>query len=175
MTAVFVGVGSNVEPERHLAHALDALRRAFPGLIVSSCYRNKAVGFDGEDFFNLAAGFDTALTLDEVLTGLHRIEAECGRGRNAAKWAPRSMDLDVLLFGDLVCQTPSLTLPRPDLLKRAYMLGPLAEIAPDAVHPTEHRTIGILWASFDQAAHPLERVALPSRQRTPVRRQKLKC
>jgi 2-amino-4-hydroxy-6-hydroxymethyldihydropteridine diphosphokinase len=165
MTAVYVAAGSNVEPESNLARALDALRRSFPGLAVSSCYRNKAFGFEGEDFLNLVTGFETELTLDEVLSILRRIEADCGRSRDAPKWAPRSMDLDVLLFDDLVCSTPSLTLPRPDLLRRAYMLGPLAELAPELVHPTAHRTIGTLWSQFDQEAHPLERVELGQRRR----------
>ena len=68
------------------------------------------------------------------------------------------MDLDVLLYGDLVCQQPHLKLPRPDLLKRAYMLGPLAELAPDLLHPTERQTIGELWQRFDRAAHPMVQV-----------------
>jgi 2-amino-4-hydroxy-6-hydroxymethyldihydropteridine diphosphokinase len=169
MTAVFVGVGSSIEPQRNLTHALDALRRTFPGLVVSSCYQNKAVGFEGDDFLNLAVGFETELTLDEVLAQLYRIEAECGRSRDAPKWAPRSMDLDVLLFGDCVCESPSVVLPRPDLLKRAYMLGPLAQIAPETMHPTAHRTIGVLWSSFDQAAHPMQRVMLSSRRRATAR------
>jgi 2-amino-4-hydroxy-6-hydroxymethyldihydropteridine diphosphokinase len=89
---------------------------------------------------------------------LHALETLCGRPREALRWAPRSMDLDVLLYGDLVCHEPHLKLPRPDLLKRAYMLGPMAELAPDLVHPTERRTIGELWRSFDRAAHPMVKV-----------------
>ncbi|MGH8305602.1 MAG: 2-amino-4-hydroxy-6-hydroxymethyldihydropteridine diphosphokinase, partial [Steroidobacteraceae bacterium] len=81
-----------------------------------------------------------------------------GRGRAAPRWAPRSMDLDVLLYGELVCDEPGLKLPRPDLLRRAYMLGPLAELAPQVRHPTAHLTIGELWQRFDRDAHPLERV-----------------
>jgi len=71
------------------------------------------------------------------------------------------MDLDVLLYGDLVCDEPTVKVPRPDLLKRAYMLGPLAQLAPQLLHPTEHTTIGELWQRFDRAAHPLEAVAPP--------------
>ena len=165
MSRVYVAAGSNVDPEVNLSRALDALRRIFPRLTVSSCYRNRAVGFEGDDFLNLVVGFDTERGVDEVIAELHAVEAECGRSRDAPKWAPRPMDLDILLFDDLVCDTPSLHLPRPDLLKRAYMLGPLAEIAPDEIHPTAHRSIGMLWSGFDQAAHPLQRVTLPVRQR----------
>ncbi len=131
------------------------LARQFPGVRCSPWYRNRAVGFEGEDFINFVAGFATERPVAEVLRVLHAIEALCGRPRAAPRWAPRSMDLDVLLYGDLVCQEPHLKLPRPDLLKRAYMLGPLADLAPDLVHPTERRTIGELWQRFDRAAHPL--------------------
>jgi 2-amino-4-hydroxy-6-hydroxymethyldihydropteridine diphosphokinase len=155
---VYVAAGSNVRAEENLARAVAELAREFPGARFSPWYRNRAVGFTGDDFINLVAGFDTALPLAEVVTRLQAIEALCGRGRDAPRWAPRSMDLDVLLYGDLVCDEPHLKVPRPDLLKRAYMLGPLAALAPEAVHPTAHASIGELWRDFDQAAHPLERL-----------------
>lgn len=162
MPAVYVAAGSNVEPERHMRAALTELERAFPGVRFSSWYRNRAAGFSGDDFINLVAGFDTTLPVHGVLAQLHAIEARCGRPRAAPRWAPRSIDLDVLLYGDLVCEEPGLKLPRPDLLKRAYMLGPLAELAPEVRHPTAGLTIGELWRGFDQAEHPLERLtALP--------------
>jgi 2-amino-4-hydroxy-6-hydroxymethyldihydropteridine diphosphokinase len=153
---VYVAAGSNIAPERNLAQAVAELAHEFPGARLSPWYRNRAVGFEGDDFINLVAGFHTELPVRQVLARLQAIEARCGRGRAAPRWAPRSMDLDVLLYGDLVCDEPGLTLPRPDLLKRAYMLGPLAMLAPQVVHPTVHLTIAELWRRFDQAAHPLE-------------------
>lgn len=159
MPEVYVAAGSNVEPERNLRQAVAALEREFPGARFSSWYRNRAVGFEGDDFINLVAGFATALPVHAVLERLHAIEARCGRARDAPRWAPRSMDLDVLLYGDLVCEEPGLRLPRPDLVKRAYMLGPLAELAPRVRHPTAALTIGELWRLFDREAHPLERLA----------------
>ena len=162
MPAVYVAAGSNVEPERHLALAASELRRQFPDVRYSPWYRNRAVGFEGEDFINLVAAFDTGRPVHEVLETLHAIETLCGRARAAPRWAPRAMDLDVLLYGSLVCDEPALKLPRPDLLKRAYMLGPLAELAPEVVHPTAHLTIGELWRGFDQTAHPLLRVPAPA-------------
>jgi 2-amino-4-hydroxy-6-hydroxymethyldihydropteridine diphosphokinase len=75
------------------------------------------------------------------------------------------MDLDMLLYGDLVRDEPKLKLPRPDLLKRPFMLGPLADLAPDLVHPTLQLTIGELWAKFDRAAHPLIAVESPTNLR----------
>jgi 2-amino-4-hydroxy-6-hydroxymethyldihydropteridine diphosphokinase len=158
MPEVYVAAGSNIEPERRLAQAVRELERQFPGVRFSPWYRNRAVGFEGDDFINLVAGFATELEIAAVLARLQAIEALCGRPRGAPRWAPRSMDLDVLLYGDLICHEPHLKLPRPDLLKRAYMLGPLAALAPEVVHPTVGETIGELWRRFDRDAHPLVQV-----------------
>ena len=134
----------------HLPRALDHLERHFAPLRVSSAYANAAVGFDGDDFVNLVVGFETSLPVQEVIERLHEAEAACGRTRDAPRWGPRSMDLDILLFGDTVRAEPGLTLPRPDLLRRPYMLGPAAEIAPDLVHPTEHRKLAELWRDMQR-------------------------
>lgn len=152
MREVLVAAGSNVDPVRHLARAVRALSARFPGVRLSRAYRNKAVGFEGEDFVNLVVAFDTDLPPREVLGILHGIEAECGRAREAPKWAPRTMDLDLLLFGELQLDEPGLRMPRPDLLKRPYMLGPAAEVAPGAMHPVEQKTLAQLWARFEREA-----------------------
>lgn len=158
MPHVYVAAGSNIDPERHLARAAAELDRAFGPIEVSPWYRNAAVGFEGEDFINFVVGFETEDALPEVIARLREIEARCGRPRDAPKWAPRAMDLDILLYGGRVCSEPGLVLPRPDLVKRPYMLGPLADIAPGLLHPTAGATIGELWERFDRAAHPLVRV-----------------
>lgn len=161
MAQVYVAAGSNVDPVTNLALASRELRRLFPDVRFSSWYRNRAVGFEGADFINLVAGFTSALPVHGVVGQLQAIETLCGRPRGAPRWAPRTMDLDVLLYGQLVCDEPRLKLPRPDLLKRAYMLGPMAELAPEIVHPTAGRTMAELWQAFDQAAHPLHRMPAP--------------
>ena len=155
MPDVYVAAGSNVEAEKHLALAARELARTFPGTRFSPWYRNRAVGFEGTDFINFVAGFSTERPLEAVIARLQAIEGQCGRTREAPRWAPRTMDLDILLYGDRVADTPVLCLPRPDLLKRAYMLGPLADLAPALVHPTALLTIEELWRRFDRAAHPL--------------------
>ena len=162
MTPVLVAAGSNVEPIEHLRRALDALERDFAPLQVSGAYANPAVGFEGDDFVNLVVRFETDLPLHEVIARLHRTESACGRPRDAPKWAPRSMDLDILLFGDEVRAEPGLTVPRPDLLRRPYMLGPAAEVAPGTVHPTERRTLAELWRAMRRRgpAHALRPVDL---------------
>ena len=161
MPRVFVAAGSNVEPERNLALATRELQRSFPDIRLSPWYRNKAVGFEGADFINYVAGFTTELPVHAVVERLRAIEEQCGRPRGAPKYEPRSMDLDILLYGDLICEEPALKLPRPDLVRRPFMLGPMADVAPEVVHPTLHVTVGELWRSFDQAAHPMVRVPPP--------------
>jgi 2-amino-4-hydroxy-6-hydroxymethyldihydropteridine diphosphokinase len=165
MTPVYVAAGSNIEPEKNLARACEEIAHTWPDAVFSAAYTNKAVGFDGPDFINLVVGFHTAHPLDFVIARLRSIETHCGRPRYAPKWASRTMDLDVLLFGDLVEKTTEYTLPRPDLLKRPYMLGPMAQIAPHVKHPTVGRTIGELWAEFDRDGHAMSAVPieLPAR------------
>ncbi|MEJ1966401.1 MAG: 2-amino-4-hydroxy-6-hydroxymethyldihydropteridine diphosphokinase [Gammaproteobacteria bacterium] len=153
MPRVYVAAGSNVDPERNLAKAGAALAREFPDIELSPWYRNKAVGFEGDDFINFVFGFSTELPVHEVVAKLRAVETLCGRPPGAPKWAPRSMDLDILLYGDMVLEEPGLKLPRPDLLKRPFMLGPLADIAPDLRHPTENPHIRELWQRFDRASH----------------------
>ncbi len=152
---VFVAAGSNVEPQANLTRAVTELARLFRELQVSPWYRNPAVGFQGEDFINFVFGFRTERGVHELLAQLREVETLCGRPRNAPKWAARAMDLDLLLYDELVLDDPALTLPRPDLLVRPYMLGPLADIAPDLRHPTQGRTIAELWAGFDRHAHAM--------------------
>jgi 2-amino-4-hydroxy-6-hydroxymethyldihydropteridine diphosphokinase len=156
----YISGGSNVEPERNLLRAGRELKRSFPGARFSRCFRNAAVGFDGPDFINFAAELPVAGDAESLRAELQRIEALCGREPGAPRWAPRSMDLDVLLFGEQVLSMPGMLVPRPDLLKRAFMLGPLAELAPALMHPRELRRMDALWRDFDRDSHPLFPVAL---------------
>jgi 2-amino-4-hydroxy-6-hydroxymethyldihydropteridine diphosphokinase len=160
MAEVFVAAGSNIDPLRNLRAALDGLQRSYAPVRISSAYRNKAVGFEGDDFVNLVVGFNTKDSLEQVRARLQQIEADCGRPRDAPKWAPRSMDLDILLFGDEVRSEPGLTVPRPDLVKRPYMLKPIVDIAPDLRHPTLHRTMREFWEAFEGKDHQMTVVDL---------------
>jgi len=160
---VYVAAGSNVEPEKYLARALRELAAAYGPLSLSPAYRNQAVGFTGDDFINLVVGFRTEDEVADVRQQLQKIEADCDRPVDAPKWAPRTMDLDILLFGDLVSDEPGLKIPRPDLIKRPYMLKPIADIAPNVRHPISGKTMRELWESFDASGHSMVEVFLDSR------------
>ena len=162
MSAVtaYISGGSNVDTDRNLRLAARELKRSFPGTRFSRCYRNAAVGFSGPDFVNFAASLPTTLALGELTEALKRIESLCGRPDNAPRWVPRTMDLDLLLYGDLVGEFGGVKLPRPSLLEWGFMLGPLAEIAPNLVHPVRQQRLADLWARFDRDAHQLTPIDL---------------
>jgi 2-amino-4-hydroxy-6-hydroxymethyldihydropteridine diphosphokinase len=155
MSRAFVALGSSIEPAARMAAAARALKARFPDARFSACYRNSAFGFDGADFINAVVEFTTALPVPELLGVLHGIEAQCGRRRDDPKWAPRAMDLDLLLYDELVASGPGYTLPRPDLTDRIYMLGPLAELAPQRTHPVTGQRFGELWAAFPRTAQAM--------------------
>jgi 2-amino-4-hydroxy-6-hydroxymethyldihydropteridine diphosphokinase len=156
MPRVYVALGGNIEPAERMLLAARELRRRFPGARFSDCYRNPASGFAGADFLNAVAGFDTEASPEQVLAELHAVEALCGRQRTDPKWAPRAMDIDLLLYGRLVAGTAAYRLPRPDLLRRAYMLRPLAQLAPELPHPLTGRTIADHWLELAREPHRLE-------------------
>ncbi|MEJ0085508.1 MAG: 2-amino-4-hydroxy-6-hydroxymethyldihydropteridine diphosphokinase [Pseudomonadota bacterium] len=160
MTAVYVAAGSNVDPEPNLVRACAEIAQTWPDARFSRAYRNAAVGFEGPEFINLVVGFTTDQSLREVLARLHAIEIACGRPRNAPKWASRTMDLDILLYGDLIEKTAEYTVPRPDLIRRPFMLGPMAEIAPEVTHPVSHKTMAELWREFDRGGHVMTPVTI---------------
>ncbi|MDE2090558.1 MAG: 2-amino-4-hydroxy-6-hydroxymethyldihydropteridine diphosphokinase [Gammaproteobacteria bacterium] len=159
MPEVFIGIGSNVEPQTHIREALKRLRMHFGKLQVSPVYRNPAVGFVGEDFLNLAVAFESLDSVASVRTALDAIEAACGRIRGSPRFAPRTLDLDLLMYGDVVTDTP-VRLPRPEILEYAYVLKPLTDLAAGRLHPVTGRTLGEHWREFDASRQPLVAVKL---------------
>lgn len=160
MVQVFVAIGSNLDPAARMPEAARALRQRFPDVRFSRCYRNPAFGFEGPDFYNAVAGFSTTLPIEALLPQLHEIEALCGRARADPKWQPRRMDLDLLLYGDMVGSGEGYVLPRRDLARRIYMLGPLAELAPAVRYPPSGPSIGQLWAQFPRTGQEMEALQL---------------
>lgn len=160
MARVYLSLGSNQEPQRYLPAAIEALRRRFGQLDVSPAYRSAAVGFDGADFVNLAVGLNTDLSPSALNDWLHALEDRHGRRRDVPRYADRTLDVDIVLYDDLVTQGPGhLDIPRKEL-KHAFVLKPIADIAPDVRHPVSGKTMGELWASFPAASEPLTIVAL---------------
>lgn len=140
----YLGLGSNVDAERHIRIAIDVLRGRFGDIGISPVYRSVAVGFDGDDFLNLAVRIETDLDPRELREFLRDLEAEHGRDRSAPKWSDRTLDIDILLYDDLVAYDDELEIPRKEILKFAHVLKPLADIAPDLIHPTEKQSLAVI-------------------------------
>lgn len=160
---VYVGIGSNVQPEKHIAMGLAALTERFGPLRRSAVYRNAAVGFEGDDFLNLVVGFESSEDPMSLSAALGRIEQSCGRERSGMRFAPRTLDLDLLLCGQQVTTGAELVLPRPELLRHAFILRPLAELAGPLLHPVEKRCLADLWRDSDLGDHEMTLVDIDFR------------
>jgi 2-amino-4-hydroxy-6-hydroxymethyldihydropteridine diphosphokinase len=155
MARAYLSLGSNVEPRRYLRAALEELRQRFGEIAVSPAYRSKSVGFDGPDFVNLAVGLETDLSPEALNAWLHALEDRHGRRRDVPRYSDRTLDVDIVLYDDLVRQGEGhLEIPRKEL-RHAFVLRPLADIAPDARHPVDGRTMAELWAAFPAEREPL--------------------
>ena len=149
MGRAYLSLGSNVDAEAHLRAAVAALRARFGALQVSRAYRFPAVGFAGGDFLNAAAAIDSDLDPFALNDWLHALEDAHGRDRSGPRYGDRTLDIDIVFYDDLVLEGPGhLRLPR-DELRHAFVLKPLAEIAPDFVDPGSGRPLQALWD-----AHP---------------------
>jgi 2-amino-4-hydroxy-6-hydroxymethyldihydropteridine diphosphokinase len=155
MARVYVSIGSNIEREVNIRGGVADLQARFGELTLSSVYESEAVGFDGDRFYNLVAAFDTELDVLEVARVLREIEDAHGRTREGPRFSSRTLDIDMLLYDELLLQQGKLELPREEITKNAFVLWPLAEIAPDLEHPVLHRTYAELWAAFDKEKQPL--------------------
>jgi len=155
MVTVFLGLGSNIDARSNLRLAVSELRDRFGELIVSPVYQSRALGFDGDDFLNMVVGLETDKSPRDLLDCFESIHVLAGRVRGPDRYTSRPLDIDLLLYGDLVDCEPPLRLPRRDVLAHNFVLRPLAEIAPDLVHPATQRTISEHWQSFDADCHPL--------------------
>jgi len=155
-TKVYLGIGSNIDREASVRNGLTALQSLYGELQISPVYKSKAFGFEGDDFFNLVVGFETELDIDEIETQLKDVEVQSGRKKNDKSYSPRTLDIDLLLYGNLVCDKH--LLPRIDIIKYAFVLKPLCDLAPDLVHPTEKKTISELWKNFDVSGQEIHQV-----------------
>ena len=160
MTTVLLSLGSNVQPRRHLQAAVAALADRFGPLIVSPAYRTAAVGFDGPAFLNNAVALETDMSLDALDAWAHALEDAHGRDRSGPRFSDRTLDIDVVFHGDLIVEGPGeMRIPRPEV-KHAFVLKPLADIAPGFVDPVSGLTLAALWQAHPQVGETFEVVDL---------------
>jgi len=160
VSTAYLGLGSNIEAEAHIAAGIAALREAFGKVSLSPVYRAAAVGFAGNDFINLVASIETTLEPLELKRFLHALEDRHGRCRDVPKFSDRTLDIDILLYDDLCLLSPELEIPRDEILTAAHVLRPLADLAPDLRHPVTHQTMGELWQAFPQQDAGLVQIEL---------------
>ena len=155
LTQVYLGLGSNIERERHLRAGLDALASFLTDVRCSAVFESQPVGIKSGPFFNLVVSAYTDLPLMELDRRLKLIEADNGRYAPDRKGLP--LDIDVLLYGELVGNFDGLILPRAEILKNAFVLWPLSLMAPARVHPEVGKTLAELWrdAQIDQLLAPV--------------------
>ncbi len=160
MTRVYVSVGSNQKAHYHIPKALEAIASLFSPVEISPVYESVAVGFDGDNFLNLVVGFDTELSLTVLNSKLGEIEKSCGRVRGKQRFRPRTMDLDLLLYGDLICHDDEWDIPRQEIISNAFVLKPLSDLAPNDIHPELHQSYSQLWRQGDFSDQKLWQVEL---------------
>lgn len=160
MASVYLGIGSNVQPERNIRLGVQELERRFHFRNLSHIYRNKAIGFEGDDFLNAVAFIETTMSPRELSDNLEEIHDLAGRKREISANVSRTLDIDLLLYDDLIVHEPPLQLPRADILLYPFVLGPLAEIAPNLIHPETGRSMAAHWAAVDANTYALTRVDL---------------
>ena len=160
MTRAYLSLGSNIEPEKNLRAALDELRAQFGSIDVSPAYRFPAEGFAGPDFLNLAVGIDTPWDVHTLNDWLHELEDRHGRQRDIPRFSSRTLDVDIVLFGnDVLKGSRNLEIPRSDL-RHAFVLKPLSDIAPHAVHPLLGKSLSQLWREHQDRNQKFLQVAL---------------
>jgi 2-amino-4-hydroxy-6-hydroxymethyldihydropteridine diphosphokinase len=158
VTRGYISIGSNIEKEKNILSALRALAMYFGGLVVSSTYETEAVGFTGDTFHNLIVGFDSDLDIKTIAEQLRQIELDHGRTRECKKFSSRTLDLDLILYGDLVITEGRLQIPRDEIERYAFVLEPLAEIAGDLRHPVSKISYRELWERFDKSGITQKRI-----------------
>ncbi|MCW8930191.1 MAG: 2-amino-4-hydroxy-6-hydroxymethyldihydropteridine diphosphokinase [Gammaproteobacteria bacterium] len=160
---VYVGIGSNIDQEKYIRLAVQYLKESFGEhchLQLSPVYKTQAVGFDGDDFFNLVASFSTDLSPIEVEKKLKEIEHQNGRRRNQEKFSARTLDIDLLLYDQDIINSHGISVPRDEIEKYAFVLSPLADLTPELIHPQTKLTIADMWKTLRQStdAEALEKL-----------------
>lgn len=156
MTQVFIGIGSSINRLENILSGLTSLKKVFGKLTVSTVYESEAVGFSGGHFYNLVVKLYSALSPEELTAQLKKIEIQHGRPLKTIKFAPRTLDLDLLLYDQKV--NLALNLPRAEITENAFVLKPLAELAPQLKHPLLGETYQSLWDNYPQSSQKLWKI-----------------
>ena len=156
MARIYISLGSNIEREVNTRAGVKALGERFGELELSSVYESEAVGFEGDAFYNMVIACEVDEDVHSANRALREIEDANGRDRSGPKFSSRTLDLDLLLYDDLVLDEQGLKLPREEILHNAFVLWPLAEIAPQLTHPEAGKTYAELWQAFDRSRENLK-------------------
>jgi len=152
---LILSLGSNVDAQTNIAAAIDALRQEFGDIKLSTVYESEAVGFSGDNFLNLVVTANSEEPLINIMNFLKALENSLGRNRTLPKFSDRTIDVDILIYGDETGAVCGLSLPRAEVLTNAFVLLPLAELLPDMPNVETGQTYSQLWEQFDQSSQKL--------------------
>ena len=155
MTEVFFGIGSNIRPEENIILAVREIKNIFEDVLVSPVYKNKSVGFEGSDFLNLVVRCSTKMSVYEVNEFIEQVHNLSGRERKSNKYLSRTLDIDLLMFGDDIIEDNKIHIPRDDILKYTFVLKPLVDIAPESIHPVTKSSFLDHWKRIDKTKNSL--------------------
>jgi len=162
MAQIYISLGSNIERQHNVKQGLISLAKAFElpfqQLTLSSLFECEAIGFHGPVFSNMVIGINCSHSVEEVAAMLRAIEFSHGRDHNAKKFSPRTLDLDLLLYDDLIIDQPA-QLPRDEITKNAFVLWPLSQVAPELRHPILKQSYQDLWRGYNKNSQQLSIVA----------------
>jgi len=158
VASVYISLGSNINRATNTRAGVAALRAQYGELRLSSVYESVAIGFEGSHFYNMVIALQTDAPVMTLVHGLKEIEERHGRLRQSPKFSSRTLDLDLLLYDNEIINQPGLQIPRHEIIKHAFVLWPLAEIAPQLKHPQLEKTYAELWRDFDKDKQQLKPV-----------------
>ena len=157
---VYLSLGSNIDAETNLCSAIKCLKQHFPVLLLSPIYQTRAVGFEGDDFLNCVVALETETPATELFSLLRQIEQDHGRDRKQAKFSSRTLDIDLLTWGNKIITEKNFQLPRDEITKYAFVLKPLVDIAAEEKHPIFNKSYQQLWNELDLAKQPIKKMEL---------------
>jgi 2-amino-4-hydroxy-6-hydroxymethyldihydropteridine diphosphokinase len=158
MPTGYISIGSNINRERHIPASLKALEQHFGKLTLSNIYETDAIGFSGDPFYNLIVGFNSELDVKTIVDLLRQIELDNGRNRECKKFSARTLDLDLVLYGDQIINEGRIQIPRDEIERYAFVLEPLAEVAGHLRHPVTGMRYAEMWSNFDKSGLHQRRV-----------------